>query len=590
MPLITSAVAFLVSLGVMPVARRIGIRLNWVSMPRADRWNRGKVPVLGGVGIFLSIAFSIAIFGADAASRHPGILTGAVLMFAIGLWDDARELSPPVKLTSQIMVAVLVVFSGYRTGFFDSELLNVLVTVAWLVGITNALNLLDNMDGLAGGISLIAAIFLAVFFQQNQADAELLVIVMALCGSLAGFLIFNFPPARIFLGDSGSLLVGFSLASVAIARTPQASNVFAVLGVPALLFALPILDTTFVAITRLMRGQSPAHGGRDHTSHRLVAFGLTERQTVLLLYGIAILSGAAGALLESFDYTLSLVLIPILLVSFSILAAYLSRLKVVDSSPRQGPITNLLQQLAYRRRLFEIALDFFLVSIAYYLAVFTRNGFVMTESDLDGVIRNLPVAVGSAYAIFFFSGIYKGMWGFINTRELLRLAVSVAAVVALNAFLTWLLFSSSSVSFGLQFLLAVFLFIAMAGTRSSFKLLDSLFYQPVDMNKKETARALVYNAGDHVELALRWLETNRENSIRIVGYLDDDPFKVGRRIHNVEVLGGPHETAQIIRDTGADSVIIVPGEISDAALALLKTACENTGTKLYKLQVNLYEI
>jgi UDP-GlcNAc:undecaprenyl-phosphate GlcNAc-1-phosphate transferase len=330
MPILTLLVSMSAGLVLLPLLQPVGRRIGLVSQPRADRWAHAPVPKIGGIGVFLVCALALLLTGAEAVAAHGGLLAGAALIFLIGLYDDLRELSPPVKLIGQIAAALIVVIPGYRTGFFESEVLNALVTVVWLVGITNAINLLDNMDGLAGGIALIAAGFLSFFFWRNGADADLLVISTALFGGLLAFLVFNFPPARIFMGDNGSLFFGFTLAALAIARTPQASNVFAVLGVPALLFTLPILDTVFVTLTRLMRGQSPARGGRDHTSHRLVAFGLTERQTILVMYGIALASGLVGAFVESLNYTLSLALIPVFLIGFAVLAAILSRLRVVE--------------------------------------------------------------------------------------------------------------------------------------------------------------------------------------------------------------------------------------------------------------------
>ncbi|NJN44816.1 MAG: undecaprenyl/decaprenyl-phosphate alpha-N-acetylglucosaminyl 1-phosphate transferase [Anaerolineae bacterium] len=261
-----------------------------------------------------------------------GIVGWVCLYFGVGLYDDFKPLTPTAKVGFQIIAAGIVVFSGYRTGFFDIELLNILITMIWLVGITNAINLLDNMDGLAGGISFITAVFLCFFFWRIPGQEAFLLLALALAGGILGFLVFNFPPASIFMGDSGSLFLGFTLAALAIARKPQASNVFAVMSVPTLIFLLPILDTTFVAFTRLLRGQSPTQGGRDHTSHRLVAFGLSERQAVLILYALAFGSGAVGAVIESIDYTLGLVLIPVVVLSAALLAAYLGTSK---SSGRQ---------------------------------------------------------------------------------------------------------------------------------------------------------------------------------------------------------------------------------------------------------------
>ncbi|HUF37981.1 MAG TPA: hypothetical protein VMN57_05615 [Anaerolineales bacterium] len=585
--LVISVVAGLIALRLLrPAGRRIGL----VSRPRSDRWNRRAVPTVGGIGVFIAGALALLLAGGGAAAEHTGLLFGAVLIFLIGLYDDLRDLSPPVKLSAQIMVALVVIFSGYRTGFFGNELLNILVTVAWLVGITNAVNLLDNMDGVAGGISLIAAGFLSFFFWRNGADGDLLVISLALFGGLLAFLVFNFPPATVFMGDSGSLLFGFTLAGLAIAKTPQASNVFAVLGVPALLFAMPILDTAFVTITRLMRGQSPARGGRDHTSHRLVAFGLSERQTVLVLYSIAVLSGAAGALVESFDYTLSLVLIPVLLVSFAVMAAYLSRLKVVDTELRDGPVSNFLQALAHRRRLFEIALDFFLASLAYYLAFWIRAGFSLDEPGIERLAQSLPIAIGGTYAAFFLLGVYRGVWQYIGLRDLLRLGLAVLASAVLTGIVEGFVLPDGSFTLGTIFLFAVFLFFGTAAVRSSFRLLDELAPVQAGRRQRGEARVVVYDAGDGAELLLRWLNLSGDQDYHVVGFLDDDEFRRGRRIHDLVVLGGTDRAAEILREHAVDGVLAVPGSAARPGYPRLSAACAGAGVWLREMRVEFEEM
>jgi UDP-GlcNAc:undecaprenyl-phosphate GlcNAc-1-phosphate transferase len=383
---ITLGISFLASLLLVPLVRSISLRLGKVAQPREDRWHRRPTPTLGGIGIFLGFLAGLVaglIFGEGQEEVRWGLLAGSGLMFLLGLVDDIHEMTPPTKLLGQILIAALVIFLGITTRFFSpriannlvAEIPNILLTFIWLVGITNAINLLDNIDGLAGGISLITASILSYFFWRSG-NLGLLYVSFALAGSLIGFLIFNFPPASIFMGDSGTMFLGFTLAVLAIARQPQASNVFAVLGAPTLLFLLPILDTTLVTFTRLLRGQSPAQGGRDHTSHRLIAFGLSERQAVLVLYGVALASGVVAAVLESLDYDFSLVLVPLLVITLALVAAYLARLKVVPSTTpvRQGTFSRLLVELTYRRSLFEMVLDFCLISVAYYLAFWTRFG------------------------------------------------------------------------------------------------------------------------------------------------------------------------------------------------------------------------
>jgi UDP-GlcNAc:undecaprenyl-phosphate GlcNAc-1-phosphate transferase len=312
------------------LARLIGIRSGLIAQPRNDRWHHQPTPVLGGVGIFAAACFTVSFtfISNGMLDVNWTLMAAPALMFMLGLVDDIHPLSPSVKLFGQITAAVLVIFvGGFYIRFFPWTAANVLLTLIWLVGITNAMNLLDNMDGLAGGIAFIAAVLMS-FLAYRNGDQGLLTISLALAGSVLAFLCFNFPPARIFMGDSGSMFIGFTLAELAVARRTTASNVLAVLAVPVLVFLLPILDTTLVTVTRVLRGRSPVKGGRDHASHRLVSSGLSERQTIMILYGISILSGAAGMGLEALDYGLSLALIPALLVALAFFAVYLGKLRI----------------------------------------------------------------------------------------------------------------------------------------------------------------------------------------------------------------------------------------------------------------------
>ena len=432
-----NAIAFFTAFGfalfLIPLVKRLSFRWGRVAQPRDDRWHRNTTPTLGGVAIFLSFGISFLLLAWLSPSElqiHWELLLIAALIFLLGLYDDFKRLSPQAKLIGQILVVILAISLGYTTNFFSprienvilAQFPNILLTFFWLVGITNAINLLDNMDGLAGGISLITALILSYFFWQSG-DMVLLWVSLAISGSLLAFLIFNFPPASIFMGDSGSMFLGFMLALLAIARQPQASNVFAVMGVPTLLFLLPILDTALVTFTRLLRGQSPAQGGRDHTSHRLIAFGLSERQAVLTLYGVALLSGLLAAGLESIQYWLSLVVVPLVVISLALLVAYLGGLKILPGSSAAGKdkaITRIMLELTFKRRLFEVLLDFFIIGFAYYLAVLTRYGFAMDETHLSFYLNSLPAALAMAYIAFFVVGVYRGVWRYVDLNDLAR--------------------------------------------------------------------------------------------------------------------------------------------------------------------------
>jgi UDP-GlcNAc:undecaprenyl-phosphate GlcNAc-1-phosphate transferase len=587
MPLLTLAVAFVISLLLVPLIRRLSFSLGKVAQPRRDRWHKTPTALLGGVGMFAAFMLSLLLTGRGVALRWE-LLLGCTIVFGLGIYDDIRELSPPTKLAGQILAAVVVVTAGYVTGFFENSLLNVMITVVWLVGITNAINLLDNMDGLAAGISLISAGFLAYFFWQSNdaAEQELLLITMALFGAILGFLIFNFPPAKIFMGDSGSLLLGFTLAALAIARRPQASNVLAVMSVPTLIFLLPILDTSLVMFTRLLRGQSPAQGGRDHTSHRLVAFGLSERQAVLVLYAIALTSGVVGATIEQLDYTLSLLLIPVIVLGFALLTAYLGRLTVVevpqDQDRRGRIIKNLLLDLTYKRRMFEIALDFFLISISYYVAIWVRDGFVLSDAATAYFVQTVPFVLAATLLAFFVFGVYRGVWRYFGITDLVRFgrAVLIGAALILGLFL--LLFSDQTNSTGLIFLYAVFLFLGMMASRSSFRILDQIYGWQSKGDSGEV-RVLIDGAGDMGELALRWIVSNSEIEYRVIGFIDEDAFKQGRRIHGVRVLGGRHDLSEIAASHDIAGVITTGSTTVDPQLL---AGCQEAGLWVRALRLS----
>jgi UDP-GlcNAc:undecaprenyl-phosphate GlcNAc-1-phosphate transferase len=591
--MVTFLLALVCSLVFIPVVRRLSIRLGKVAHPREDRWHRQATATLGGVGIFaaftVSLCFSLLITG-EWDQAHWGILAGSILAFIFGLYDDFKRLTPQAKLVGQILAATVVIALGYTTLFFSprianpivAQLPNIVLTYIWLVGITNAINLLDNMDGLASGISLITAGILGYFFWQ-AGDQGLLSISLALAGGILGFLIYNFPPASIFMGDSGSQFLGFTLAVLAIARQPQASNVFAVMGVPTLLFLLPILDTALVTITRLLRGQSPAQGGRDHTSHRLIAFGLSERQAVLVLYGVAIVSGIMAAMLESIQYWFSLVLMPLLIVSLALLTAFLGGLKVIPASAPSGRskvLTRIMLELTFKRRLLEAVLDFFLIGITYYLAFLIHYGLRMNEIRLALYLQSLPLALAGTYVSFFVLGVYRGVWRYVDFDDLVRYfraalgsSVLVAVVVFVLGSTTLVVWKSSFPP--LIFLLyAVFLFLGLVFSRSSFKILD-LFSRP---RLKETEeRILIYGAGDTGEMALRWILMNPQLKYRPVGFVDDDPFMRGRQIHGVEVLGGLDELEDILERKQVEGVILAVNARNPDSVEGIIAACRQSG-------------
>ncbi len=315
------------------VARRIAPRVGLVAYPKADRYHRSIIPLGGGIAIFLTLALFLVAgaavmrfllmpgyFGSLAERarfnptdflRHGGellaILLCAAILFLVGLWDDKRALGPYIKLVFQFLVALLAVaFANVRVEFFiQSRIITSVLSAFWIVLIVNAFNFLDNMDGASAGIAAIAsATLLTAAAFNGQVFVSSLAIIFI--GALLGFLIFNFPPASIFMGDGGSLVVGFFVALLTLRTTyyhqAQSGSWYPVL-LPLIAMAVPLYDFTSVTLLRLSQGKSPFVGDTQHFSHRLRRRGLTDRQTALTLY-LATLCTGLGA---TFLYQVNLV-------------------------------------------------------------------------------------------------------------------------------------------------------------------------------------------------------------------------------------------------------------------------------------------
>lgn len=283
--LLIFASALALAIGATPVARRMAIRLGITDQPGIRKIHVNPIPLLGGVAIYGAFIAAVLIFGNRfRLNELISILVGASLVSFLGLWDDRRSLSPLFKLVGQFLAASILVVSGVYIGTFPWEALNIAVTLLWVVAITNAMNLLDNMDGLSGGVGAVAAIYFLLLAAMNE---QYLVgaLSAALVGACLGFLIYNFNPASIFMGDAGALFLGFVLAAVAIKlRFPEGVQIVTWM-VPVLILGLPLFDTALVIISRLRRHLNPlTTPGKDHVSHRLVAMGYTRREAVLICY------------------------------------------------------------------------------------------------------------------------------------------------------------------------------------------------------------------------------------------------------------------------------------------------------------------
>ena len=307
--------ALVIAVAATPISKWLAPRVGVMAIPRARDIHTRPVPRMGGVAIFLAVMIGAVLLSDRFYVRElAALLFGASLMSFLGLIDDRFSLSAYVRLFAQFGTALFMYYIGVRISLFDNIVLDALVTTLWIVGITNAMNFLDNMDGLLAGISAVIASF---FLMLSVINGQYLVGLLsaAILGACIGFLIWNWNPATVFMGDSGSMFLGFTLAALAIKLRFMGQSPTVSWMVPVIVLGLPIFDMTMVFVSRIRRGKNPlTTPGKDHTSHRIADHGYTKREAVMMLY---LVCGALGmiAVLSSFaPVTTNLVLAAILVI------------------------------------------------------------------------------------------------------------------------------------------------------------------------------------------------------------------------------------------------------------------------------------
>ena len=304
-------VAFIVANLVTPLVMKFAKQVGAIDVPDEKRHiHKAPTPRMGGLAIFLGFLLSVLVF-ANITPQVRGILIGAILIVVVGAIDDVLNLHAWLKFGVQIIAAVIAVLSGVLINVVSNPLLitsgqaltigvlSVPVTILWIVGVTNSVNLIDGLDGLACGVSTIASLsMLAVSMLVSDANSNVAIILAALCGACLGFLPFNLNPAKIFMGDTGALLLGYILATVSVIGMFKFYAIITFI-LPVLALAVPLLDTVFAFTRRMLNGQSPFTADRGHFHHRLLDIGLNQKQAVAVLYAVSAILGLAGVLITS---------------------------------------------------------------------------------------------------------------------------------------------------------------------------------------------------------------------------------------------------------------------------------------------------
>ena len=579
--LVTAAVTAALARPAQALARRWGL----VSAPKEDRWSKRPTPLLGGVALVAGVLAGAALCLPLGDPRVRAVLAGTLLLFVIGLWDDVRGIRPSTKLAAQLGAAALLILGGVEVELVGRRVYAIPLTIFWVVGITNALNLLDNMDGLASGVAAIAALVLAAF-GASSGVLWLTPLALVIAGAALGFLPWNVSPAKQFLGDAGSLPLGFLLASAGILGTyREAGNVLLVLVAPVFVLGIPILDTTLVTLARKFHGRKVSEGGRDHLSHRLVALGMSERRAVAVLWGVTATFGAV-ALLASPDPTLegnpgmgSLVLFGLMAAGAAIFGVVLGEVKVYKHVPAENGRAARAEEtrrtfLYYVRALAVVFLDLGFILGAYAAAHTLRFGGRGQAFDQERFFEALPVVIVAKLLMLQAFGLQRGLWRHFGLRDLAAVGKAVffgsaAAVAGL-----WLVYDLRGFSRQVLLLDAILLFLFVVGSRAMFRLVvEQLAGFPADGTP-----VLLVGAGVEGDLALRSIRLR--GGVRPVGVLDADPSLRGRSFHGVPILGAPEDLADVLSRNGRIEEVILSRAPQPGEQERLRGAAHAAGAKL----------
>lgn len=569
--------AFALALALTPAVKALARRAGVVASPKADRWHRTQVPLLGGVAIVLAVV--AAVIASRPASRAAwAVLAGAAMVAAAGLVDDLRPLRPQTKLLLQVVVAAVLVAFGVQFRLTDVPVLDQLITLVWLVGITNAFNLLDNMDGLAAGIAAVVAGFRLVFFLADG-DLQGAAFAGALLGGCLGFLVYNFNPASVFMGDTGSLFLGFMTAGLSlVGEWAYSRGTFSVMVLPVLVVLVPIFDTTFVTIARMLAGRPVSQGGRDHTSHRLVALGMSERRAVLTLYALALLGGSIALFSYRYGLSYGVVLAVLLVLATGLLGVFLGRLQVYpEGIEPSGSVATLLSDFPYKRQVATVVIDMILVVLAYYAAYLLRfeDRLVLEQQAFQ---QSLPVVVLCQALVFVWWRSHQGIWRHTGVPDLLRLGQSVLLGTTMAVLVILYLFRFEGFSRAVFVLHSVLLFLLLAASRISFRALDQLLRS----DQGSAVSAVVYGAGKAGEMVLREVAGNPALGWRVVAFMDDDRGKRGTRLQGVLVAGGLQDVKAIVAEHRPELFIVSSSKISVEHVRLLSTHCTERSIRVVR--------
>lgn len=548
----------------------------------------GGIAIAGGTIIgFLAIVARPDLI--SAPDRWAPVLLAALAMFVVGVLDDRLQLSPIAKLVASLAIGGFLVFAlvgAEPEGALPSWY--TLVVIVWFAGVCHAVNLLDNMDGLVAGVCLIAASFLAALL-GGLLGPTLVVLLTSLAGALLGFFYWNRIPARLFMGDSGSLFIGALLGASSLVPIFNARLAFVSPAVLVfLILVVPLFDTAFVLVLRRLAGRKATKGGIDHVSHRLVSLGFSERSAVRMLYLLAIAGGlTAWGLLAGSGVEPMLPLVAVFGVLLVLVGIYLARVPAYNAEDfvalQKSSFAPLLKDLAFRWHAGQVMLDLVLITVCYYMAYRLRFDGEDLDNFLPYFTASLPVVLGCKLASLYGSGLYQRSWETFGLRDLTAVARGVTLGSLLSVLTAAYLYRLEGFSRAVFALDALLLGVAIVATRGSFQIMSLV----AATKNKRSRRVLVYGAGSFGQTLVREMRANAKWGMNPIAFLDDDPMKSHRWIEGVPVRGTLEQLEAIIKRYAVDEVVLSSPAINGSVEHRIREVCAGLERPVRRLRMEI---
>lgn len=592
LPLLIFAVATAVSLGMGHVMRRFAPVAGTVVRPQADRWHNHPTPTMGGIGIVLAVivAFSFTFLvgeSTQAAEVWLPVILAALAMFAVGVLDDRLQLSPLAKLVSSLIAGAFLVFALGGSSLGSLSFVETLVAIVWFAGVCHALNLLDNMDGLATGVALLAVPFV-VGLSSSVLGWPLMMWLVATAGALLGFLYWNRHRARLFMGDCGSLFLGATLAGTTLVPVFEVGDTLSQASLMALLvLVVPLFDTAFVLVLRRLAGRPATRGGTDHVSHRLVSLGFSERSAVRILYLLGLLGGSVAWGVHAGSQDVMLPVVALFAAGVTLLGVYLARVAPYGAGEfgalDTSPLAPLIKDLTFRWHAGEVMLDLVLISASYYFAYWLRFPDEQLTHFLPFFGASLPAVVGLKLASLYASGLYRRSWETFGLRDITAVLRGVGLGSLLSVLVAAYFYRMEGYSRVVFALDALLLVVAIVSTRSFFRSMNLV----ASARSKRSRRVLVYGAGSFGQLLVREMRANPDWQMNPVVFIDDDPSKWNRFIDGVPVRGAAGELESVLAQNGIDEVVLSSPAINGSVEQHVREVGARLGTPVKRLHIDI---